>query len=324
MANESSFGNIAAVTGTDYCLVTSCDLQQIKSAIQRPDITGSLTQALGVSGRYKGSWNMALSLAGNGAAGVVPAANPLLTSLFGASPTIVASTSVTYGLTDNTIGFSLYNFSKADNGTSTNGMVGMSCVPDKVSFTLGQDIASISASGNAAFVLDKSQNWANYTSQMRGGLSSFPAEPASPSQTSTAVIGFKGSILLDGQTVLDLRSAVINFVTSKFLVETSWNGVIPTGYESDLRATSLSFTIDDSDSAALADLKNASFAYSPIDALFSVGTTVGNTFNFSLKQIQLAEMKYNASARRITVEWGESGSHGTSITANDAFSLQIV
>src|SRR5207244_1430504 len=120
---------------------------------------------------------------------------------FGQVAATVASTSVTYNLSDSPLSFALYHFRTPSTVTQR---IGMGAIVKDATFTLGPDIATLSANGECIWVID-SDNFASLTTAEKGGLTAFPTEPASPVAHGNAVIGFTGAITMDGQTIADLK-----------------------------------------------------------------------------------------------------------------------
>lgn len=320
MAVQSDPLTLPTLTGSNYCLFTKLTLDPVINSIIRPDITGNRNQLAGVRGRMSGSWAWDLTMAGNGSAGVAPSCDALLQASFGVAPTVVASTSVTYNLSDNLLSFALGRYRRSANGTALSDHIGMGCIPTTTTFTMGQDLATISSSGECIFILD-GDNWGNFSTGMRGGYSSFPVEPSSPTQTSIATIGFVGSLSMDSGSIVDLKSATIKINTGGAIVKNTFGTYIGSGVEGDVRTITISLSVDDSDAAALTDLKQKAFLYTPINITLAVGNTTGNTWTFQLNQVQLTNVKYNDSQRRITFDIGDSGAHGSLATGLDALTL---
>src|SRR4051812_13617113 len=80
---ETTFGTAVAPVGADACLITSLTTQAAQNEIPRPDKTGSLGEIQGIAGRKTATWSAAMSMAGNGAAGVAPDMDVLLQLIFG-------------------------------------------------------------------------------------------------------------------------------------------------------------------------------------------------------------------------------------------------
>jgi len=321
MAPQTSHTAAATVTGSNYFLCNKLSLETVTQMIRREDITGSLTDLPGIIGRRSGTWSIDADLTGSGAAGTPPSLDPLYASLFGQTATVNAGTSVAYSLCDDAKSFTLYKYVRSSDGTPTTAQIGFGAVPRTVSFSLGQDLAKVSASGDCLFVIENDV-WGNLDTSMKGGLASFPAEPSTPSQSSVAIVGFTGSITLDSQTQVSLKSAGVTINTGKAMVY-SFGGYIPNDWESDMRSISMSLTLDDDNGTALADLKSKSFLGSTIECDLQIGTIAGSTCLLTLKGVQLSQFKYLEGSRRLQVSFDGSIAHGTNPAAssNDALAM---
>jgi hypothetical protein len=316
--NNSS--GAASVTASNTCVYTKLTLNPIINQIVRPDITGSRDLLQSMKGRQSGTWGMDMSLAGNGAAGVVPDCDPILQSLFGQAATISAGVSCTYALTDAVTAFSLYRF-RTPAGLTNH--IGGGSVVSECTFTLGPDIATLSAQGTSLWVLD-SDNFSNFTTAAKMGLTSFPTEPGSPVSHGLAVIGFTGAITMDSGAVLRLKTATIKTSTGNRLIDDTFGSFTSTGVVGDERKTTVAFTLDDTDEAAIQNLKAKAFSQAAINMVLQVGTIAGNTWTWTLKNVQLQEPTYAEGNKSVFhLAFGESTAHGTSLTSLDSVSLVI-
>ena len=116
--NETTWGTIpnttgvATLAGSNCCRMSALDIQLAQQEIVRSDKTGSLGITMGILGRRQVTFTTKMSLAPNGAAGTKPDMDPLLTALMGKAPTVVASTSVTYGLDDQSPSVTPWDFNR--------------------------------------------------------------------------------------------------------------------------------------------------------------------------------------------------------------------
>ena len=308
----------ATVTNTNACAYGKLTLTPTVAQIQRPDLTGSRGTLPSIKGRMGGNWAMEMSLA-SATAGVVPDCDPILQSLFGQAATVVASTSVTYSLSDNIQSFVLFRFRQPSSLTQH---LGFGCVVKEATFSVGPDIATMSASGEAVFVLD-SDNFGNTLTAAKGGLTVFPTSPTTPVTHGNAVIGFTGLITMDGNTIANLKTATIKITTGNDTVKDTFGSYVASGTEGATRTVGVTFTLDDDDATATQNLKAKAFSQTPVDMSIQVGTFAGNIWTFTLKQVQLAQPSYSDGQLRFHADFAESFAHGTSITANDDVTLTI-
>lgn len=105
---ESTYGIIpntagtATVAATNACSMIQFKMNRTTDPLVRKDKTGSRSMTAGVAGRQIGSWNSNMSLVTNGTAGVVPDADPIFQSLFGAASTSKTGTATITGASNAT------------------------------------------------------------------------------------------------------------------------------------------------------------------------------------------------------------------------------
>ena len=148
---ESTFGIIpnssgtATVANSNACRIISAALDSDTALIPRPDKTSSLTELVGTRGRSQsGSNSVSMSLAGSGAAGTAPDMGPFLEASFGKAGTVVASTSVTYALEDNSVAtapsLAIYNY--RDPSTMEQ-QCAFGSIVKSTKFDFGSDVATV-------------------------------------------------------------------------------------------------------------------------------------------------------------------------------------
>lgn len=201
-AIESAFGTAAAASNSNAFKLISLATNPEQDEIQRPDKNSSLSQTIGIGGNKRGSWSARASLAGSSAAGTAPDIGPLLQAAFGKAPTVVASTSVTYGLDDLSPALSIWSFWKPSNATQ---YVSLGSVVNQMNIDASGTTPTIEFSGPSLWCLDTDQ-FANADTIAKGGLGAFPAEPASPVTNGSMVSLFSGSATLDSNSLAEIRT----------------------------------------------------------------------------------------------------------------------
>lgn len=326
LANQSSISTIPTVTTTNNVLFSKLSLDADIGEIKDPSVTGSRQDLAGARGRMSGTWSIEAALRGSGTAGTAPAhLDVLLESIMGQANSTVADTSCTYALSDGISTFALYRYRRDQaGGTALTQQIGSTCGTTDATFTLGQDVAMLSCSGRCAFVLD-SNNFASYISAWKGGLGSFPAEPTAPTAIPVQpVVGFTGSITADSNSVVELKTATIKISTGNQLVDDDYGNYIGSGWQGDTRSIEVGLTLDDSDSAAIVDLKQKAFTYTPINIDIVSGTVAGNIFTFNLKNVQMRNPKFSDGPKgRMRLDFSASMAHGTTLAGTDAFQIVV-
>ena len=319
LASQTDPLTVPTFAGTNKCLFTKLDLGGDVNLIARPDITGSRSSAPGMSGRHVSQWSMEMSLAG-GAPGVAPNCGPILDCLFGTPGVVSAGTSVKWTLSDALNTFAIARYRKP---TTLGQHIAYGCAVAEATFSLGGDIATLAASGPNVWTID-SDVFGNLITEVKGGLSAFPAEPASPSTVGPlAVIGFTGVITMGGSTIVNLKNAQVKISSGAAMVSDTFNKFASDGIEADERSISVSFTLDDADDAPTKALKAAAYSKAGMNMTLQAGLTAGNSWELDLVGIQLASPKFDDGQRRIRLNFGASEGHGTSITALDEVTLTL-
>jgi hypothetical protein len=327
LQNETVAGTInntsgaATVTGSNACRFIRCSTSPSVALLKRPDKTGSRTPTAGVAGRKTAAWNVEMSLAANGVAGVVPDCDPILQALFGAAPTINAGTSVVYNLSDAIKAFTLWNYRTP---STVMQQLAFGCVVNEATFNLGQEVAIWSASGTALWARD-SVDWANDPTDGKGGLTagSMPAEPVTPVTNGNMIAGFTGVATFDGNVMANIRSSTLKVVTGNAIVTDTFGKYFGDTFEGDERGSALSFSIYDDDSAGSTNLYQKAKSKAPIDITLQIGTIAGSRWTFLIKGVQLAVPAMSDGQRRWSADFSDSMASGSSLTALDEVRLTI-
>lgn len=322
---ESTYG-VAPVTSPangDCCLIASLVTKLSNPEIKRTDKTGSMGSIIGIGGRRSGTWSASVNMAGNGAAGVKPDCDEYLQLALGKAAVVSAGVSVTYGLDDATCpSGSIYNYNAP--GTATQ-QVSLGSICTEMKETLVADIPSLEFSGESMWVYDSDQA-ADATNPpdatAKGGLTSFPAEPAAPVSNGVPPNGAQTTVTIDGNSYSTCRSVVI---THRFARETSkdCNTLYPVAPTPGPRTHMLDFSLVDDDSAALRSLKQKAISKTPINITFVTGNKAGNTWTRTLKNVILPAPDFSDAGQKRVVGFSGAEAHDSSIGSKDAYSLVI-
>ncbi len=318
-------GNLASpttanVAGGDACRFIRMRVTNETAVIVRPDKTGSRSQTAGIKGRTFGRWSAEMSLVGNGTAGTVPDCDPLLVGLFGQDASISAGVSCTYAFNDNIPMTTIWSFRQP---STIDQRVMHSCVVQEATFNLGQDgAATWSCQGEGAALLT-SNGFASADATSKGGLSAFPSEPGSPTTNGGIIAGFTGLVQMDGNTIATIRTATLRVQTQNMLVKDTFGSYYPVLTEGGERTVQTSFSLYDSDEAAVEAIKQASYDKVPLVIVYQVGTVPGNIWTFTLNNVQFTTYELNDQQLRFSMDMGESRSYATSLTSLDELALVI-
>lgn len=239
----------------------------------------------------------------------------------------------TYTFVDDVSHFTLWSFRTA---SGLDQRVAHTCVVTEATFNLNQDVATWSANGDCVWSL-RSKDFSNSDVYQKAGLSTFPSEPSTPVTNGTIIPGFTGRFVA-GQCVANLtaatfattathfttiRNATIRVQTNNMLIKDTFGSYYPTLTEGDVRNITISFNIYDDDSTEVNDLKHFGDAKLPIDVIINLGTVVGNTFVFWMKNIYLQSHQLGDGQLRFDASYADSRATTSSLSVRDEFSLTI-
>lgn len=291
--------------------------------------TGNSSPMKGVRGRQGGSGSLSKPFIPSGAAGTAPDDDVILQSIFGAAPTTVASTSVTYALAD-AIKYLFVPFYNKNAGMSspTNAYM-LGATPTQATFKIGGDFLDYTVNFTAVGRGD-SQNFSSYTggdSILKGGLTTYPAEPTGLTLNGNVVPGFGSgsSAQFGGSSLAELRGSVeITINTGISSIPDGVNDAYITGFLRGLRTIGVSkIQCIDSDGTVLNTLKQNSFSKTPLNIALSVYGVVGSTSTFNLGNVQWDAFEWSENGDALDVSFPNAMAHQTSIAALDDFTMVL-
>ena len=285
---QSSFGTAfgspaGTFLGSNCCRHTRCRLIPMNPRSMRNDKTGTLSRTPGVGGLRKASVAIDMDLAANGAPGVKPDCDPLLQSIFGQAPTIVASTSVTYNLLDAFVPISIGHYRLPS--TVQQQVAWGTCI-DSVEWGFNDGvIARTKYTGTAAYVPD-TLSFSTLDTGGKGGITSIGAEPGSPVTNGGVAVAFQGSLTTNSNAVATVKSGTLSFkrpASPQYAYGTEYMQ----GFGLGVRDVSLKFDLWDDDSTMMTDL----LAHGVEDVVFGatlvIGNVAGNIWTFTLSGFQI-------------------------------------
>ena len=309
-------------TGSNCCRHTKINIKTTNPRYPRNDKTGTLSRTPGAGGRRTCNVDITMDVAANGSPGVAPDCDPILQSLFGGAGTPVASTSYTYNIYDQgqvpvTVGhYRLPSTMRQQIAFGVNfSTMKMSFNEDKVS--------SVQFTGSGVWAPDSMQ-FATLDTVGKGGISSFPAEPSSPTTNGPPAAAFLGSLTLDGNSIVRLKSASLTY-------SRPWQAVFPYGgYYATLfapgpRRVGLSFEVYDDDSTTMTDLVAHGIEDNVLGAVLVNGNVAGNTWTHTLSGLQLdmPDLDDSSGGNLWTAKWDEAQASVSSISATNEYVLAI-
>lgn len=326
-------GGTASVANANACRFIKAVLDNDVATIKRQDKTGRRSPTAGQAGRKFGKWSVEMSLAPNGTAGVKPDCDPIIQGIMGQAGAATTATAGNgfptgtgvidgaqawkYTLSESIVPFCMWSFRQP---STISQRVAFGCVVNRASFQLGQDgLATWSADGEAKWVLESRQFSASTTEQ-KGGLTAFPAEPGAPVTNGSGLVGFTGKALLGGTEFVNLRTANFNVSPANMPVKDTFGSFHPTGAEGDERKVTTQFSIYEEDTAAFDTLMAAAHAKTRIDVVYQMGTVPGSMLVAVLKGVQLVAPSREEERRFIT-NFPEAEATGSSDGAGDDLTL---
>jgi hypothetical protein len=312
-------GGAATVAGSNYLAHIGFQLNAAQAMLVRPSKTGSRTVRSGVGGRRAASWNANLEMLAGSGAGVAPDCDPILRAVFGQAPTVSAGVSVTYNFADTVRSFSAFSFITPNTLMQR---IGAGCVAQTASFTLNQDVATWTASGDAKWLID-SVNFATLDTDGRSGLTAFPTEPVSPVGNGSLIAGFTGSLVVDGNTVADLTDFGLTIGAGNATIKNNFGSSYPNETFGDTRSVSCSIGSRLSDVTAITNAITKALSKTAIQIVATVGTVAGNRYEFTVKGVQLGMPSMSDSGPFWTLNFGDSPASGSTLTSLDEVSLRI-
>lgn len=311
----------ATVAAGDACRFIGMNLNNQPEMFQRPDKTGTRSIQKGIKGRKFASWDVRMSLAGSGVAGTKPDCDAILEAAFGAAGVVDPGVDVTYSLADAVKYLALWSF-RSPAGLEQRCAYGS--VVEELTVTLGDNIAELQARGSSTFVVNSTTFAdAGLPTEEKGGLTTFPSEPANPVTAGDAVVGFTGSVVADGNTMDCIQTATIRLNTGLQSIRNTFGSFYATGANGGERNVGVSFTCYDQDSTAVENLKRKALNKEPIDIVLTIGTVAGNIWKWTLKNVQLEAPTYEDGDIRFSLNFGESMAHASSLALRDELVLEI-
>jgi hypothetical protein len=299
------------------------------NAINSPTYkTGNRSRLIGVRGRQSGAWTLQKPFFPSGTAGTRPDDDPLLTAIFGATGTVVASTSVTYNLTDALNYLLLPVYNKTPGLSSPTNAYVLGAVPQSLKITGGGNFLDIEISGSSVGVGD-SVNFASYTGgdlPLAGTLTTYPAEPT-VATNGNVITGFGNGagFSFGGSTVQEVRGTCE--IMLNLGVEAVADGLddpYTLGFVGGERMVSISnITCIDSDSTVLNTLKAAAFSKTPSAAVFVFGSVAGSIVTITLPNVQLGGITWQEAGAALNIQFGSSAGAASSTSVTDEMKIVL-
>ena len=316
---ESTFGTAVLPTNTSAYKIMEHQVIPDQAEVQRPDKNGSLSQTLGIPDLRTATWRSRMSIAPSGTAGTAPDFGPLLQAAFGKAPTVSAGVSVNYTLDDLNPSLSIYDYWKP---TDASQYLAIGAVVSQMTIEATGAFATIEFSGPALWVPD-TDSFPDLDATGKGGLASFPPEPAAPVTNGNSVTIRAGTATLDSNIHGEIRNFRCTFNFNRDLPQdTIFSGYYAAGPGADRRDVTFDISLyDNAGSAILSSLKKKGTLKTPMDVVISVGSVAGSRFQMTFNEVVLGTPQNDDSQRRKSINFNGCRAHASSGTAKDEASL---
>lgn len=240
------------------------------------------------AGRISGAASVTMPLFSGSGAGVQPDCGPIFESAFGAVAES-AGVSVTYTRAAQNaalVPLELWGF----NSAGKRGVCAFGSIVNRLVLSGGQDTADLSADFICYAALGQDR-WASALLAEKGGLTAWPAMPATQTYTGSEMAGFTCRLTLDGTAYLTLRDWTVTMNPNR-QYDVNHCNVDGTEYFPQVPFQGmpeylLSFSTWSTDAATLDTLLGKIVARTGFDATLVIGATAGGTFTLPLNNLVL-------------------------------------
>ena len=306
---------IANLTGANCCNHISVSLDPMVDLYDSEYKTGSRGMIPGQPGRRVGNFKLTLPLKGNGTPGVPPDYAPILLSAFGAQ-TITNGAAVGYSIVDNpATTFSMYRFRQP---SGLYQQLGISCIPTRCVWNIGQNMANWSVEGDCFWVLD-SEQFNTADSFARGGLITFPTEPINPVTNGVQSQGFVGTIAANSTTIANIQTMTITAEWGWSQNRTTFGRYYPSDVLGGMRRITATVDSFDDNSSVLQALRSFAISKYSVTLNAFVGNVPGNQHSFALHNCQLSFPEMTEASDRFAQRFQTIVAHESVPGSKDEF-----
>jgi len=305
---------------------SGCKIKADPTLIPNPVKAGTRSMQPGIPGRRSNNtWTLpSVPIIPCGVTLTVPDMDLLFQAIFGQVATAGA-----YTLADGAVvPFILARFQHGQPTLSQQFAVG--CITTDWSININSDIITLSSNGQCYWVYD-SENFANEDTVANGGckgtggITAFPVEPTSPGVLGTLQQGFKGVATFDANSVdsvtFPLISADVKGKTGNSYTNDAFGTTYPALPAGGRRMVSTRCTFQETDAAALSNLKVKAKTKTAMNVTYQIGTTAGSIITISLKGVQLAVPEYSDEAARVVTAFSDSDASASTVSATDEIAI---
>ena len=238
----------------------------------------------------------------------------------GAATGTVNKANAVYNFSDTLLSFALWSFRTP---STVMQRCAMGCVPTELSIEFGDDVATVSSSGEAIYILD-SKGYATEGTVQKGGLTSFPTEPGSPVTNGGLIPGFKGLAVVNGNKMATIRSGTVRIGSGAELVKDTFGEDLPDAIIGDERTVQVGFSLYETDDDSVVELIDNANKGNPLDIILQMGTVAGSTVIVYLKNVILESPESDDSDTRYSLNVPDSRAYATGLTSLDEVAIHFI
>jgi hypothetical protein len=320
LKEESSYGVVPTLAGGDAFAAIECSPAPDRQTVQPPDKNGSFSNLVGTQDVETANVTIRASLRPSGTAGTAPDLGPLMKASLGAE-TVTAGTRVRYSCSNATPSVVVAVY---DHPTTMDQELAFGVVPTEMRIDLDGQYPLVTWNCVAKKVLRK-DSFAATATEGRGGLSSFPAEPSSPTYSGAPPRRGDGSVLIDGRTFCDIRQLSFVLRTGRDADAPGYcGGGLIAGIVARKRLAAIDRLIMvDDDSADMQAIKAAAESATPVTVLINLGTVAGRKCIIRMRNCVLPQPSYDRSGDKRLVIFSNITAAASGTTLNDELEIDF-
>lgn len=310
----------STLAATDIIPVTSFRVNSNAGLIDSSAKVNGLGRAKGFAGRRDASWEATFPLQPSGAAGTVPNLDQIFQALVGATPTVSAGVSVGYAFPSSGAPSQLSFFRYRTAGSNVFQRAIRGALVNTFSVKSGDGELICTVGGPCSGEID-SVNFASYDTGDKGGLTSFPAEPASPVSVGSSIADFLGAgAVVNSVSTHPVESFGLNMSMNRGLRPRFGEraGTIPTAQ---LRDVNFDLGLYEENTAAMAALRLLWYQSTGVPVTFEWGTVAGYKMKITMPNCVLPSETEDEIDGQTILRWSGAKAFTSVLGANDEVSI---
>ena len=286
---------------------------------RQPFKTGTPSSLAGIRGRQSGSWSLAAPVIPSGTAGTAPNMDQLFQSAMGVAPTIAGGT-VTYPFATARKPLTIFRYDESGLALPSD-QYAVGALPSGMKFSFGGPFLMVSFTGNSVGIADR-DNYASYTgfdAPLKGGGSSYPTEPGSPTTVGSTLPGWGGILTIDGNVLGECRGSLeLDFSLGYEWISDGYSDPYAIAVVSGPRYVTVSnLTFINDDTVALQNVKQKAFSKTAMNMSIVHGNVVGSKVTFNLNNTQFPQGAFVDNGSAVDVQFNGATAAATSVGVQD-------